>query len=339
MSSRIASSIVSPVPIQHLPSALKSLETSQIILLCDRHIESLYGNLIDELKEMPGKSVLYQCTSFGEHHKTFDSYQKCIHELLGQGVHRKAHLVAIGGGGLSDFAGFVASTLLRGIDWSIVPTTLLAQVDAAIGGKTAINSPYGKNLIGSFHFPKNIFLCEDFLLTLEEEDRQSGLGEVVKYALLSRTIFDAVMEGKKLRDIISSCAHYKQDIVGQDPYETGARKFLNLGHTFGHAYEFLTKAPHGICVLWGIEYIDKYFLKNKIQKKYTDLLKKLKLHPIFHSIDEKDLLRYITQDKKKISQNEIELVLLEDVGHPYCQTFPMDQLPIPSFHETHTAKN
>ena len=321
MNSKIVSATIGD-----LKSHLTRLETDQIILICDRNVELIYAPLIEESKKIEGKSVLYWCRAIGEHNKSFDHYAKCVEFLLGEGVHRSAHLVAIGGGALSDFAGFVAATLLRGLDWNVVPTTLLAQVDAAIGGKTAINLSQGKNLLGSFHFPQNIFLCREFLLTLETSERQSGLGEVVKYALLSHSIFDSVMEGRELEEIIMQCARFKQEVVARDPWEREERKYLNLGHTFGHAYEFLTRSPHGISVLWGIEYIDKHFLNGMLRDRYDELLNKLELRPDYLSIEKSDLLDYILRDKKRDSCDEIQLVLLKDIGHPYLKKFPLEQL-------------
>ena len=312
--------------IENLKSHLGRIETDQIILICDKNIEIIYAPLIEQLRDIPGKSVLYWSDAIGEQNKTLNHYSRCVEQLLSKGIHRHAHLVAIGGGALSDFAGLVAATLLRGIAWSVIPTTLLAQVDAAIGGKTAINSSHGKNLLGRFHFPQSIFLCGDFLLTLEPEEYQSGLGEVVKYALLSPEIFTRVVEGRELAEIILQCAQYKQKVVANDPWERRERRYLNLGHTFGHAYEFLTQRPHGISVLWGIEYIDKKFLNGKLKQNYDELLSKLQFRPHFFSIEEHDLLDYLQRDKKKTSRNEVQLVLLEAVGRPYLKTLSLDQL-------------
>ena len=192
------------VALGDLKSSLAAIETDQIIFICDRSIEIIYAPLVQELRKMKGKSIFYWCGASGEYNKTFEQYEKCMNELLCFGIHRQAHVVAIGGGGLSDFAGFVAATLLRGVDWSVVPTTLLAQVDAGIGGKTAINSSQGKNLVGCFHFPENIFLCKEFLLSLETRDYQSGLGEVVKYALLNQEIFESIMNDQELEKLFTN---------------------------------------------------------------------------------------------------------------------------------------
>ena len=312
--------------LDELKDHLTRLATDQIILICDSHIETLYAPLLQELRHLQSKTVLYWRGRSGESNKNFQDYEKCMNELTSKGVHRKAHLVALGGGALSDFAGFVAATLLRGLSWSVIPTTLLAQIDASIGGKTGINSSQGKNLIGSFHLPEHIFLCHEFLQTLEPHEYQSGQGELVKYALLSREIFEAVMGGKDLKQLVLMCAEFKQKVVAQDLHEQRERKYLNLGHTFGHAYEFLTKEPHGISVLWGIEYIDRVFLQEKFKDHRNALLDKLQLEPRFLSIKEDDLVEYLHRDKKKVSQDEIQLVLLEDIGRPYLKSYSLHQL-------------
>ena len=322
-----------PLTIENLKSSLSQIKTDQLIIICDKNIDLIYAPLIEDLKKINDKKVIYWRGAIGEQNKTLDHYAACIKNLFFHGIHRNTHLIAIGGGGLSDFAGFIAATALRGIPWSLVPTSLLAQVDAAIGGKTSLNLTHGKNLIGSFHFPQHIFLCQEFLSTLDEEEYQSGLGEIVKYGLLSREIFDNIVRGYSLESIISQCAQYKQKIINQDPMEKNIRKYLNLGHTFGHIYETLTGSPHGLSVLWGIEYIDKYFLKNSMKKSYKILLKKLALNPQFFEIDQQDIFKNLKYDKKKISQDNLQLVLLKDVGEPYLENFSIDQYIFQSIKE------
>ena len=315
-----------PSTMTDLKGHLCRLETDQLIIVTDYTIDFLYPQLIEELKEIPQKSVFYWKGSVGEQNKSLKQYEKCTHDLLAHGLHRQAHLVAIGGGGLCDFAGFVAATLLRGIPWSLVPTTLLSQADAAIGGKTALNTSFGKNLIGRFHFPQNIFLCQDFLKTLEPSDRLSGLGEVVKCAFLSRPLYDGIIEGKGLEWILPQCALLKQKIVAKDPYEQNERKFLNFGHSFGHAYELLTKSPHGLSVLWGIETINRHFLDHHLTEPYQKLLDALEITPQFFTIQEKDIFSFLFQDKKKVSQDKMQLVLLEEIGRPYLKTFSFQEI-------------
>ena len=169
---------------------IDEIETDQIVLICDQNIKQIYTPLVDELISFSNKQIFSWTSLPGEKTKTLEEYVRCVDYLLSHGLHRRAHIISLGGGSTSDFSGFVAATLLRGISWSIIPTTLLSQVDASIGGKTGINSKYGKNLIGSFYYPEKIFLCKEFLITLEKEEHDSGLGEVVKYAFLSKDILN-----------------------------------------------------------------------------------------------------------------------------------------------------
>jgi 3-dehydroquinate synthetase len=164
---------------------------------------------------------------------------------------RVGTIVAFGGGATTDLAGFVAATYLRGIRWIAVPTTLIGQVDAAIGGKTAINTPGGKNLVGAFHFPIGVVIDPEVLATLPEAERRGGMAEVVKTGLLSgREVWELPEE-----EMIRACAAYKAGVVLSDPYEReGRRTVLNLGHTFAHALEAGSgfAVSHGDAVALGL---------------------------------------------------------------------------------------
>ena len=164
---------------------------------------------------------------------------------------RDGTIVAFGGGSTTDVAGFVAATYLRGIAWTAVPTTLTGQVDAAIGGKTGIDTPHGKNLAGAFHFPQGVVIDPELLATLPERERRAGMAEVVKTGLLAgREVWRLPEE-----EMIRACAAYKAAVVLSDPYETeGRRTVLNLGHTFAHALEAGSgyRVPHGEAVALGL---------------------------------------------------------------------------------------
>src|SRR5205807_7520981 len=146
---------------------------------------------------------------------------------------RGGAVVALGGGCTTDVAGFVAATYLRGVDWVTVPTTLLAQVDAAIGGKTALNLPEGKNLVGAFHWPLRTILDPAVLATLPERERREGMAEVVKTGLLAGEPLWELPQG----ELVRRCAAYKAAVCLRDPHDRGERHVLNLGHTFAHALE------------------------------------------------------------------------------------------------------
>ena len=251
-------------------SKISGIESGCLIFVIDENIWNIYQT---ELKERMGllekeKRILMWICPAGESTKNFDEYQKCLEYLLKNNVHRSSHLIAIGGGATSDFAGFVASTILRGIPWSVIPTTLLAMVDASIGGKTAINSSFGKNLIGTFHKPENIWLNSKFLKTLNNDEIQSGKGEILKYALLDKDLFEVIQTNPDdLAQIIYQCAEYKSQIVANDYLEQGGRKVLNLGHTIGHALEKIYQIPHGVAVVWGIFLQDQLFNQSVLLKE------------------------------------------------------------------------
>jgi 3-dehydroquinate synthase len=309
---------------------INEIDTDILLIVVDGRLWQTYKRELTF--EQPGKKTYLYTTPSGETTKTIYEYEKCAEFLLAKGIHRKSHLVAIGGGATSDMAGFIAATLLRGIPWSVIPSTLLSMVDAAIGGKVAINSKAGKNLLGAFHLPKNVILNTSFLKSLPAEEVVSGLGEVIKYGFLSKEIHEDLMASEAgdqptsvLSDaIILKCAEYKQNIVNEDFNETGKRKILNLGHTFGHAYELLYSIPHGEAVVWGMLTI---FLLDQRE----DLLQELKVilakyHwkkevPPWHnkSIPVEKIFDYVLKDKKVQNSESIDLVKIEKIGKPLIE--------------------
>ncbi len=300
---------ISRCSLSKICQALSRFETDTILLVVDQKVQKLYGKKI----KIKGKRVFTWITPQGEKSKSLDQYGKCLEYFLSQGIHRKAHLVAIGGGVTSDLAGFVASTLLRGISWSVVPTTLLAMVDASIGGKTGINSLSAKNQIGTFHFPENIWLDFQFLKTLPEEELVSGKGEILKYSFLSKEIGNFVDKKGFQLDLIEACAELKLKLVNEDPYETkGKRIVLNLGHSFGHAFESLWKLPHGIAVACGIGEILRLFdMDDQVEVWHKRMLalgfdismERLALK------DVKKILALMQNDKKKGARDLLTLIV------------------------------
>lgn len=183
----------------------------------------------------------------GEATKSLQHYEKLVHDLLALKLSRRDMLVAFGGGVVGDLVGFAASTYQRGIGFIQIPTTLLSQVDSSVGGKTGINTPFGKNLIGAFYQPKQVLIDLDVLQTLPRREMLAGYAEVVKYGLINDKAFFEWLEGKalsllafdgnSLAHAIATCCSAKAAIVAADEKEQGVRALLNLGHTFGHALE------------------------------------------------------------------------------------------------------
>jgi 3-dehydroquinate synthase len=311
------SSKILKVTNENLKNEISNLDSDLILLVVDSEIQKQYPDFMKGLQKIKDKRVLSFVSASGERAKTFEEYENGMNFFLEKNVHRNAHLVAIGGGAVTDLGGFIASTLLRGIKWSNVPTTLLAMVDAAIGGKTAINSKYGKNLIGSFHLPYNIWINTEFLKTLSDTDYNCGVGEIIKYGMINRDIYQSVSQKKEIEEIISNCAEFKNSIVTNDFKELGIRQVLNYGHTFGHAIEKHYQISHGESVFWGMYLIGFLFETER------DLQNLIFLNSMFDNpfnkppwlnktIPVQNFLDYIKKDKKKVDDKNLNLVLSVD---------------------------
>jgi 3-dehydroquinate synthase len=220
-----------------------------VLIVSDNHVAPLYARQLAATLQaaLPTASVMVTCLPAGESAKTLDSFSELTRELADFGATRDACVFALGGGVIGDLAGFAAACWMRGIDVVQLPTTLLAMVDSSVGGKTAVDLPQGKNLVGAFHPPRAVFADTATLKTLPERELRAGFAEVVKYGAIVDADFmgwlDAHADALLARDdaalteaIARSCAH-KAAIVERDPFEHGERALLNFGHTFAHAVE------------------------------------------------------------------------------------------------------
>lgn len=195
----------------------------------------------------------------GEHYKNFDTYKQIMEKALEMKLERKDAIIAFGGGVVGDITGFCAATYLRGIDFIQIPTTLLAQVDSSVGGKVAINTRFGKNLVGAFYQPKIVLADTSTLNTLDNRQFKTGLAEVVKYAFIEKTakcdygFFEFMSKNSEkimakepqvLKEMIKICCEIKAQVVNEDERESGIRAILNFGHTFAHAIEKVTNFTH-----------------------------------------------------------------------------------------------
>jgi 3-dehydroquinate synthetase len=221
---------------------------------------------------------------------------------------RSGTIVALGGGATTDLAGFAAATYLRGVPWVAVPTTLVGQVDAGIGGKTAIDVPQGKNLVGAFHWPVRVVIDEALLATLPERERRQGEAERIKTELLAGRPLD-----------VRGAAAYKAGICLRDPHDHGPRRWLNLGHTFAHALEAAAgyELPHGEAVALGL--LAALRLSGRDVAAVVDAL-----DPQPVSVDRDRAWEALLRDKKR-SGGEINLVLLGDDG-PYVDARPPEDV-------------
>lgn len=234
------------------------------LLVTDEVVAKLYGPRALRSLEAHDIEVKAVGVPAGERSKSLEMVDQLYERLIRGGFERDAVVLALGGGVVGDLAGFVAATYLRGVALVQVPTTLLAQVDSAIGGKTGVNHALGKNLIGAFHPPRLVVADLATLNTLPARERRSGLAEVIKYGLIAdralverlESALDELLLGAgPWEPIVTRCAQIKAEIVAQDERETGLRRVLNFGHTLGHALEALTDYAHfthGEAVLWGM---------------------------------------------------------------------------------------
>lgn len=325
--------------IQDLIEEFNNIESDTLLFVVD-HV--VWGHFSKEiiLENIQNKKVIFWKAPDGEKVKNFNDLQIALEFFLDKGIHRNAHLISIGGGAVSDFAGFIAATILRGISWSVVPTTLLSMVDAGIGGKVAINSKIGKNLIGAYHLPEKIWICPEFLTTLSELEKNSGKGEILKYCFLNFEIYNLVIKKSPIQDIIDACAQYKEQLTFEDFKEESVRKILNLGHSFGHALEFIYNLPHGEAVVWGMVLIFKIFGSEKNLNDLKSLKEALAIpgeHSPWHNKEfpiEK-IMTFLAKDKKISALSSIDLILVKDIGNPEIEnkTFSEIESTLESFKE------
>lgn len=318
--------------IVELKNFLASNNYSKIIALTDKIVHKIHGHKIESL--IP--NLDFVVVEDGEKSKSFAVLQNVCEEILQKNIDRKTLLIAFGGGVVGDLTGFCASILLRGLDFIQIPTTLLAMVDSSVGGKTAINSKNGKNLIGSFYQPKLVVCDIDFLNTLPIREYRSGYAEIVKYGYIYDEEFFNFLDQNLneifaknpsiLQKIIARSCEIKAQIVCRDEKENGERAILNFGHTFGHIFEaeigYSSEILHGEAVAIGmmmagqlslnLGYInEEVFLKiiNHLRKSNFELDLK-KIRPIW-SLE--NLQNHLFKDKKT-ERNQLTFIILEKIG-------------------------
>ncbi len=272
----------------------------------------------------------------GEDNKTLDTARQLSEALAKAGLHRGDVVVALGGGVVGDVAGFVASTFGRGIAVIQAPTTLLAMVDSSIGGKTGVNLPQGKNLVGTFHQPFAVVADLDVLETLPERDLRGGLAEVIKYGFLSdRPLVDLVLDkrdqifgrGDVLQSIIRRCAKIKADVVASDEKDHGLRAILNYGHTLGHAIELVSDLHHGEAISVGMVYaatVAKLLGMSDLVSHHREVLEAVGLPTSVERMSWRKVRERMVLDKKYSGGDR--LVLLAELGKPVVRDVPVDVL-------------
>ncbi len=274
------------------------------------------------LKKVEAKRVEVISVPDGEEYKNIDTVLYILDELFKLKYDRKSTLIALGGGVIGDMTGFSASIFLRGIDFIQVPTTLLSQVDASVGGKTGVNNRYGKNLIGTFYQPKAVYIDKEFLKTLPKREFRAGIAEIIKMAVMFDSDFFEKLESfdfnniDNLEPIIARAVELKAQVVKMDEKESGIRAVLNYGHTFAHVIEKegnYKEYLHGEAVAIGMVMANN--LANKIgllslddQNRIKNLLKKLSL-PIDYKIKDVDKFYESFLHDKKSKDGKITFIL------------------------------
>ncbi|HEY5730252.1 MAG TPA: 3-dehydroquinate synthase [Anaerolineales bacterium] len=313
---------------------LKNYPLRNPIIVTDENVAKYH---LEKIKQAIGCDIPSIIFPAGEEHKNLETISHLWKSFLENGLDRKSTVIALGGGVISDMNGFAASTYMRGIDWIVIPTTLLAMVDASIGGKTGIDLPQGKNLVGSYHPPKLVLADPSLLLTLTERELVSGMAEVVKHSIISDPeLLELCSRGmgwvkQNLEEIVKRAMTVKIRVIEEDPYEKGIRAALNLGHTVGHAVELVSKFElrHGEAIAIGMvseaRYAEKIGVANKgLADSINRVLSKLGLPTqIPDGLPRDEIIRAMRMDKKKnakvirfalpVEIGKVELVDVEDL--------------------------
>lgn len=317
--------------LSQLRTHLQKSNYTKILVISDEIVGKLHLNTLNNWIGDAIEKDYYQVPA-GEKAKQFSVYEACLTHALTFGLDRKSCIIAFGGGAVGDLAGFVAATFMRGIPFIQVPTTILAH-DSAVGGKTGINHPLGKNMIGSFHQPDGVFYYTEFLHTLPDSERRSGFAEAVKHAFIADPEFlhflmnnvtdlNAINE-QNLIKILTRGIEIKAQVVSQDEKELGLRAILNFGHTLGHVLEASAgygKITHGEAVMTGMVYA---LYISKLHSHLTFDLQAFELwirqlgyrSEIPEGFDFKEALEAMKRDKKSVASKP-RFVLLEEVGKP-----------------------
>lgn len=333
-----------------IASLIPTAVDSKVLVVSDRRVASLYSATVIESLERADLSYAVHEIEPGEASKNLGSAESIYETLSRHSVGRDGVVLALGGGVVSDLAGFVAATWMRGIRFAICPTTLEAAIDAAIGGKTAVNVAGGKNLVGAFHQATLVAVDPNCLSTLDLRDRRAGMAESIKHALIdSPEFFDwheehvqDVLELKEsvVTDLLERNIRIKADIVTQDPFETtGKRMLLNLGHTIGHAIEACCgySLRHGECVGLGLlaacrlsQSLD--LIDQSIEDRVRRLLDRFGLPTkLSAAIDTEQIMDTIARDKKSRG-GRVRFVLLEGIGTPTIRDDVPDGLVKDAYH-------
>ncbi len=315
----------------------KKLSSAQkITIVSDTNVAPLYLDAVAASLKGGNFEVNSFIYDAGEKSKRLDTIADIYESLADFGMTRKDIIIALGGGVCGDMAGFAASSYLRGIDFIQIPTSLLSQVDSSVGGKTGVDLPQGKNLVGAFHQPIAVLIDPDALKTLPDEFITDGMGEVIKYGCIKDAEFFEFLEKynalENIESVIETCVKIKRDVVSRDEREKGERMLLNFGHTLGHAIEKLNGfegITHGMAVAIGMVLIARAGEKNGFTEagtadKLIRLCQKYNL-PTSTELSFSAIAQAAKSDKKS-SGGGINLVLLSKIGESFTRKTEFDKL-------------
>lgn len=312
-----------------LGAELAALAAGNVLVVTDTNVAPHYLERTENSLKSAGFSVISEIISAGEPSKNLENYEKLLRRMAAAHLTRADTVVALGGGVTGDLAGFAAASYLRGIRLVQVPTTLLAMVDSSVGGKTAVDLPEGKNLVGAFHQPALVLCDLDTLDTLPQAVFREGCAEVIKTAILfDRPLFeDLKRDGLNFNreSVIARCVEHKRDIVAEDEFETGSRKLLNLGHTLGHAVEKCSgyAVAHGAAVAIGTAAMARAFCREDGEEIHA-VLQKFGL-PLTTEFTPEELAEAALADKKR-QGDTVTLVVPTAVGKCELCRLPVSEL-------------
>ena len=293
------------------------------VIVSDDNVFPLYGETVRKSLNEAGINTVEFVFEHGEKSKCLETYGKLLNKMCDSKMTRSDAVVALGGGVTGDLSGFAAATYQRGIGFVQIPTTLLADVDSSVGGKTGIDLEMSKNQVGAFYQPSLVLCDTDTLKTLPEVEYRNGCAEVIKYTMIgSRELFDKISEKpvcEQFEDVIFDCVSMKRDYVEKDEFDLGLRMMLNFGHTIGHTVEARSKyeIPHGQGVAMGMAAITRAAQKfnccsNETLENLINLIKKYNL-PTEIEYKAEELIGAAMTDKKS-SGDTIKLVVPEKIG-------------------------